>query len=235
MDGGKPGGNIRPVFMYRPDRVTLLKTSGGRGGPSDAQKLETLKDESLSLKYNPGRVDPENAAWARSRKAISAVFDFNGERVFVINNHWKSKLGSGPLFGSLQPSSNGGVASRMAQSQVVVDFVKEIMTLDPTANVVVQGDFNEFQMVQPLLMLAAAGVTDLMEHHMAPSERYSYVYDGNSQALDHILVSGNLLGKSRVEVLHLNTLNPKNEGASDHDPVLSSINLCKKKRKFSSI
>ncbi|MGB6361646.1 MAG: esterase-like activity of phytase family protein, partial [Thermoanaerobaculia bacterium] len=73
QDGGQPGGNIRVGFLFQPTRVDLV------GGPV--------------------RVAPEDPAFAgnpelglqASRKSLAAEFVFQGRRLVVINNHWKSK------------------------------------------------------------------------------------------------------------------------------------------------
>jgi predicted extracellular nuclease len=53
-------------------------------------------------------------------------------------------------------------------------------------------------------------------------ERYSYVFDGNSQVLDQILVSNALLAQSPVyDVVHVNA--EFAEQASDHDPSVMRV------------
>jgi predicted extracellular nuclease len=47
------------------------------------------------------------------------------------------------------------------------------------------------------------------------AERYSYVYEGNSQVLDHILVSP-ALRRADYDVVHVNA--EFAQQASDHDP-----------------
>ncbi len=46
---------------------------------------------------------------------------------------------------------------------------------------------------QPLELLTAAplGLVNTLSH-LAPSDRYTYIYNGASQALDHILISPNM-------------------------------------------
>ena len=63
-----------------------------------------------------------------------------------------------------------------------------------------------------------------------PEERYSYVFDGNAQLLDHVLISANLAplvtgiawGRSNSdfpESLRSDAMRP--ERLSDHDPVVA--------------
>ncbi|MFZ2615297.1 MAG: hypothetical protein WA077_04855, partial [Anaerolineae bacterium] len=75
---------------------------------------------------------------------------------------------------------------RNQQAQIVNDFVDAILALDPSANIVALGDFNDFQFSTPLAILKGGVLTDLITG-LPTAEQYSYVYDGNSQVLDHIL------------------------------------------------
>ena len=55
-----------------------------------------------------------------------------------------------------------------------------------------------------------------------PGERYSYVFDGNSQVLDQILVSQSLLALDPIyDVVHVNA--EFFEQASDHDPSVMRV------------
>jgi predicted extracellular nuclease len=56
-----------------------------------------------------------------------------------------------------------------------------------------------------------------------PAERYTYNYEGNSQALDHVFVTRGLLRGAELDVVHLNTDFPALPGltASDHDALLA--------------
>jgi len=52
-------------------------------------------------------------------------------------------------------------------------------------------------------------------------ERYSYVFEGNSQALDHVLVSGRM--KPDYDVVHVNA--EFADQASDHDPQVVRLTI----------
>jgi len=64
--------------------------------------------------------------------------------------------------------------------------------------------------------------------------RFTYLYDGNSQVLDHMLISPALYDLfASVDVLHFNASYPDMVGgdasttlrASDHDPLENRFNL----------
>jgi uncharacterized protein len=82
--------------------------------------------------------------------------------------------------------------------------------------VLVLGDLNDFQCFGTLEILEGAGLVALIET-LPEAGRYSYVYDGNAQTLDHILVSGNLrAGLVGCDVVHVNA--EVADQVSDHDP-----------------
>ena len=59
------------------------------------------------------------------------------------------------------------------------------------------------------------------------ADRYSFNYRGNSQLLDHVLVSRSLYDKAKpeVEIIHISADVAADERASDHDPVVVRLHL----------
>ncbi len=217
-DGGAPGGNIRVGFLYNPERVTL--SEGQKGNATQAVGFENGK-----LTLNPGRIDPTNPAFDDSRKPLAAQFEFNGESVIVVANHFNSKGGDLPLFGKVQPPVLNSEVQRMQIATVVNGFVKDIHAKDPNANVVLLGDFNDFEFSNPLKTLKGNELANMIEQ-VPVEERYTYSYQGNAQVLDHILVSNNMADRTKVDILHINSGFMEEHGrASDHDPVLIQTTL----------
>jgi hypothetical protein len=97
-------------------------------------------------------------------------------------------------------------------------FVDQILTADPHANVVVLGDLNDFDFSQTADILVGSGTTQLTDlpRTLPAPERYSYVFEGNSQVLDHILLSPNVVPDSSYDIVHMNSEFP--DQISDHDP-----------------
>ncbi|KAB2338426.1 endonuclease [Cytobacillus depressus] len=213
VDGGQPGGNIRVGFLYNEERVSLVP--GTKGTATQAVGYEKGK-----LTLNPGRIDPNNPAFKSSRKPLAAQFEFNGESVIVVANHFNSKGGDLPLFGKVQPPVLNSEVQRMQIAAIVNNFVKDVQAKDPNANIVLLGDFNDFEFSNPLKALKGQELTNMIEKVPA-EERYSYNYQGNAQVLDHILVSNNLADLTEVDIVHINSGFMEEHGrASDHDPVL---------------
>jgi hypothetical protein len=182
----------------------------------------------LRLTYSPGRIDPTNAAWTSSRKPLAATFEFNGRRLVVIVNHFNSKGGDEPLFGRMQPPLLQSEVQRLRQAAVEHSFVERVLALDGNARVVSLGDFNDFEFSAPMRVLTGANVgkpilTDLASVLLAPVERYSYVFDGNSQELDHVYVTAALLPDAQMQVIHVNA--EFADQVSDHDPLIASLRI----------
>jgi len=217
-DGGKPTGNIRVGFLYNPDRVSM--TDADHGGTHDAVGYE---DGQLTL--NPGRISPE--VFENTRKPLAAQFEFNGESIVVVANHLNSKLGDDPFFGQNQPPNLGSREQRKVLAQELNDFVTDVKKDNPDENVVVLGDMNDYEFSEPLQILEGEELTNMADKVPA-EERYSYVYQGNSHVFDHVLVSNNIAEATEIDFIHVNADFTDMHGrASDHDPVLTQINLGK--------
>ncbi|MBI5651263.1 MAG: lamin tail domain-containing protein [Chloroflexi bacterium] len=214
QDGGEPGGNIRVGFMFRTDRGLAFVDRPGGTATNSTAITGTLSTTQLT--FSPGRIDPANAAFNTSRKPLAGEFMFKGDKVFVIANHWNSKGGDQPLFGHFQPPILSSETQRVQQATVVRNFVAAILAANVNANVIVLGDLNDFEFSNPLATIKSAPLNALIET-LPQNERYTYVFDGNSQTLDHILVSNAIYGRPRVlDVVHVNAEFVAR--ASDHDP-----------------
>ncbi len=220
--GGQPVGNIRTAFLYNSDRVSLNEGS-----------VESIQNADQ-------QTNPENPFFD-SRLPLVAKFTFNGEEVTVVNNHFSSKGGSSPILGVEQPfearqedvTVNGSLDERQDQAQAVKGYVDGILAADPEAKVVVLGDLNEFEFVSPVETLAQS-LTNLTET-LPEDERYSFIFQGNSQSLDHILVSNNLADTAKFDVVHVNSEFAETDArASDHDPLVASLSIHKKNSNMDS-
>lgn len=221
MDGGQPGGNIRVGYLYNADRVTLVD-KGAKGGSSEEAVVT-----SSGLTKNPMRLGTASDAFERTRKPLVAEFMFQGEKVFIINNHFSSKRGDGYEFGSEQPVVKGSEPNRHKQAQLVNDFVDAIEGAVDNAKVVVLGDLNDYDFSQTVKVLEGSDgalynkVKDLPEN-----QRYNYIYSGVSQVLDNALVSPNLIKHSTLDFVHINAEFIEAQGrTSDHDPLVLQLDL----------
>jgi predicted extracellular nuclease len=60
-------------------------------------------------------------------------------------------------------------------------------------------------------------------------DRYSYIFQGNSQLIDHVFVTTNLLNGAELDFVHINVDFPTVAAveASDHDPVVARFELAR--------
>ncbi|MEO7061863.1 MAG: endonuclease/exonuclease/phosphatase family protein, partial [Lapillicoccus sp.] len=100
-------------------------------------------------------------------------------------------------------------------------FVKQVLDADARANVVLAGDFNDYQFSGPVTTLTDNGatLTDLITT-LPENERYTYNFNGISQVLDHIFVSRPLTDV-QYDVVHINS--EFSAQTSDHDPQVVRI------------
>jgi uncharacterized protein len=219
QDGGAPGANIRVAFLFNKDRVSLT-TGAAKGTATQAVSYENGK-----LTLNPGRIDPTNSAFQASRKPLAAQFDFQGESIIVVANHFNSKSGDQPLFGKNQPPVLSSETQRHQIATIVNGFVKDIKAKNAKANVVLLGDFNDFEFTRTLTIAKGNELTNMIDK-VPSNERYNYSYQGNAQVLDHVLVTNNMVDNTTVDIVNINSGFMEVHGrASDHDPVIIQTSI----------
>ncbi|TIC85159.1 hypothetical protein E8D34_13700 [Nocardioides sp. GY 10113] len=223
-DGGQPGGNIRQVFLFNPATVGFVDRPGGDA--DTAVEVVDGQGDAVSLSVSPGRIEPTDVAWEESRKPLVGEFTYGNDTLFVVANHFNSKGGDYPLSAAVQPPVRGSEVQRLQQATLVRDFVAELADESAgTAKVVVLGDLNDYQFSPVLQTVTDDGqlLRNLWDT-LPADERYSYVFDGNSQVLDHILVSP-AIRYVQYGVVHINA--EYSDQASDHDPqVLRILHGC---------
>lgn len=228
-DGGQPGANIQVAYLYNTERVNLAE--GVAGGTTDDVAYDADAD---ALNFNPGRIldpafdedgdgSPEQEAFEGTRKPLVATFEFEGETVYVINTHFKSKSGDSPLYGAEQPIEQITLEQRVAQAQAVKDLVDSILADDPDAKIVALGDFNDFEFSDTLEVFDGS-LTNLM-NDLADDDRYSFIFNGNSQTLDHILVNEDGFAETEIDAVHVNADFASDGRASDHDPIVARLTI----------
>jgi uncharacterized repeat protein (TIGR01451 family) len=142
--------------------------------------------------------------------------------IYIINNHFTSM--------------SGGVEAteprRLEQANWNVQLLSEIISQDPQAFVAILGDLNSYFESAPIQTLRNAGLQHVIDV-LPPTERYTYIYQGESQVLDHILITSSLMDYLRkVTIYHANADYPlplpgdqSSIHESDHDPVIITFGL----------
>jgi hypothetical protein len=215
-EGGEPGGNIRVAMLYDSGRVNFKAVQGGNAFS------DTMVDDAGNLTHNPGRVFPNSPEFKGTRKSPVAQFEFLGQKVFVIGNHFNSKLGDSSSWSNIQPVQFGSETKRAGLARMVNKFVQMIERQEPSAHVIVLGDFNAYAAEAPMKVLEGNQLINLMTYgNLVPkNQRYTTNFNGSSQSLDYIFVNKNLLKRSpEHEVLHINS--DFMGRLSDHDPLVA--------------
>jgi len=183
-------------------------------------------------------------------KAIVQKPGASARTITVINNHLRSLNG-------VETNDADGQrvrAKRRAQAEYLANLVQARQVADPSEQMLVIGDFNTFDIndgyVDGIATIkgtptAASLVTlaspDLVNPNLVLvsvsgplDQRYSYVFDGNAQTIDHVLATANLSGDiTNVTHVRMNADFPdvlrndanRMERLSDHDPAITYISL----------
>ena len=149
---------------------------------------------------------------------VTLHLDVGGETVHVLNNHFTS------MSGGEAPTE----PRRTAQADWNVTLLQRILAQDPQAHVAVLGDLNSFYESRPLDQLRQASLRHVYEF-TAPHRPYTYVYQGESETLDHILLTPSLYTHlTYVDAWHINADypppipdDPSARRGSDHDPLIA--------------
>lgn len=176
--------------------------------------------------------------------------------ITVIVNHLRSLNGVNSEAAGTNGWATGGArvrAKRLAQAVDLANLVQARQAATPTEHIVLIGDFNAFEVNDGLgdsmgvidgtpvpdnetavpgdgVDLVNPDFDNLFDSPPAP-ERYSYVFDGNVQNLDHALINAPLIADTAAHRLEHPRINAdfadtvRNDGTtparlSDHDPVV---------------
>ena len=209
---------------------TLIKSIESIGGPTyEYQEIPPKNGQDggqpggnirVGFLFNPERVTlqgverfADDPAFAESRKPLVGEFTFSNIPITLINNHFASK--------------SGGAASntkRESQARIVNEFVVDRLSTDPDANIVVIGDLNDTPASSPIKILQGNELENLV-NNLPLADQFSYVFRGNKEQIDQILVTQNLLnnGNPEIDAVHVNA--DISGSASDHDPVVARFTL----------
>jgi predicted extracellular nuclease len=191
LEGNDIGG-IDVGFLIKKDRV-IFDDYGQIG-----------KDTTFTFGSSTTPLNDRPSLWVHATVLVQGAAPLP---ITVIVNHLRS------LSGIDDPADGARVrAKRHAQAEELAGYVQALQTANPLERIVLLGDFNAFQVndgyVDVLgtiigkpappdqVVLASADLVnpDLVDLvNMAPTDqRYSFVFDGTAQELDHVLVTGNV-------------------------------------------
>jgi predicted extracellular nuclease len=254
-EGGEPGGNIRVGFLYNTNRVQLGDLAADATIDQRRQFTDRIGDgvrdtgDRIAYSDDMAGTAIDAADWAGTRKSLLGEFTFNGNTVYVAGNHLPSKGGSGQFWQIDQnleagQPENSGWDQRSELGEDIYSVLNLVQTGSPQAGLVSGGDYNDFYFYRPLEAATGyvsadgtarndgAKLDNLTVTELTEAERYTYAFDGRSQAIDHVLVNKLLSDVADYDVVHINTgYNERGTGVdaspalSDHDPALASFDF----------
>jgi len=235
------------ALLYQTDYVEIITSEQRQGctdlidglGPDGNQNIDHPENE-MTCDLDGGSGNEGNRLFSRPPLVVNASVCLNNcERqsseavslktsqveIWIIVNHWKSKFEDTDYH-------QFTLLRRLEQSQFVADLFNEILSADPKANVIVLGDFNDYVDSFPIKLLEANGLSNLLIN-ADRNNRYTYIYQGISQVLDHVLIRmDSSLKPTFISPVHINadfpytykSITDSAHRSSDHDPVLAAFN-----------
>lgn len=245
-DGNGPQSAIQ-------DLVNGLNTSIGLPtytfvvDPTSANGGTGTDEIKVALIYKQAVVTPTGLAVAdiasvHNRPPLAQTFVLNAnpvEKFSVVVNHFKSKGCSGATGNNVDQNDGQSCfnESRKNQAAALLTFVNTIKTQSGDNDLIALGDFNSYGEEDPIDMLIAGGFTPILQNS------YSYVFNGQSGALDHALLTPSFYSQLvQAAEWQINCDEPLAKDynqefnpaymydagpfrSSDHDPVLIGFNL----------
>ena len=235
--------------------VAALNAKMGAGTYAVVPKPATTGTDAIrvAMIYKPGAVSLAGAALSdgdaiNNRPPMAQTFKAaNGAKFSLVVNHLKSKGSCGGGAGNTDSGDGQGCwnATRVEQAARLRDYFLPLVAGSANdSDILVVGDMNAYGHEDPIRLLNAAGYVNEIERFVRPyGIPYSYVFGAESGYLDHALASTSLSAQvAGVVEFHNNADEPeaidynlesggddpyvKNAyRASDHDPVVVSLNL----------
>ncbi|MBX3053898.1 MAG: endonuclease/exonuclease/phosphatase family protein [Caldilineaceae bacterium] len=204
-------------LLVRTDRATVVA----------AESVQGCSRFTFGLRFMPGTCPPRQFAFFNRPPLVvdlTVAGPWGEYPLTVIVNHWKSKGGDESV----------NIVRRTYQAEHVAALVQARLDANPDAHIVVLGDLNDYYESGPVAILQEQTSPSLRHSldNLSPADRYTYIFNGGSQALDHILYSQGLQAAfAGVDPLHINAdfpvygaLDPTTIfRASDHDPVVLTL------------
>lgn len=178
----------------------------------DVCLLSKFKIEYISHKDHPTPYK-ENKNYKFSRDCPEAVFDFEGDQIYILLNHLKSMLGDKEL----------SLKKRVAQSKGILDIVEDIYEENNIPYIIIMGDFNSHRYTEPMNILQKSGLK-ILNYGYNEKNLYTYVYRKKKNDIDYIILNKEMY--QIVKIKEFKSLNSRDyRKASDHYPLYLEIEI----------
>lgn len=225
--------------------VVPMPAADGSTG-TDAIRVAMIYKPSKLVRYGVA-VSDTDAVFERPPLAQTFIAS-NGEKFSVVVNHLKSKTGCPTGTGPDADQGDGQGcwnATRIQQAQRLANvFLPQVQTAANDPDILVIGDLNSYGAEDPIYTLTGLGLVSEIERFVRPVKApYSYIFNGETGYIDHALATASLDRQvAGVTEWHINAdepafldynlefkpqdlYTPTPFRASDHDPVVISLNL----------
>ncbi len=226
--------------------VAALNAKMGEGMYAVIQTGTVGTDQiKVAIIYKPDVVTPEGSfqvdnSELYSRPPVAQTFRQGSKLFTVVVNHFKSKGCDDATGENLDLGQGCWNALRIQQAQQLSAFVQILQSTDP--DVLVLGDLNSYANEDPIKTLRDNGLRNILLF-VPPTQRYSFVFNGESGTLDYALTTSSLTWQVRgVTIWHVNADEPRVIDynlefkpddryaptpfrSSDHDPVIVGLEL----------
>ena len=118
----------------------------------------------------------------KTRDILYVKGEYVDELIHLFVNHWPSNYGG----------REKSIPKRAATAQLLVREISSILSLDPSAEIILVGDFNEDPDEMNVQSLKTIGLSSLMEPMLGVPKKGTYVYRGEDLFYDQIIIHESL-------------------------------------------
>ncbi|MEP7119395.1 MAG: endonuclease/exonuclease/phosphatase family protein [Byssovorax sp.] len=153
-----------------------------------------------------------------SRDCIELHFTFNQRKIIVLGVHFKAK------------AAPDDPDKRLAEAQHTRKIADDLLVKEPSAGILITGDFNDTPGSKPYLAVAGAAPQLFVDSAdaVAVAERYSYNFSGKLELIDHQMANPALhamLDPASVVLQHAKNVDDASKYASDHTPLKATYQV----------
>ena len=118
----------------------------------------------------------------KTRDILYVKGSYADELIHLFVNHWPSNYGG----------REKSIPKRAATAQLLVREISPILSLDPSAEIILVGDFNEDPDEMNVQSLKTIGLSSLMEPMLGMPKKGTYVYRGKDLFYDQVIIHESL-------------------------------------------
>lgn len=118
----------------------------------------------------------------KTRDILYVKGSYADELIHLFVNHWPSNYGG----------REKSIPKRAATAQLLVREISPILSLDPSAEIILVGDFNEDPDEMNVQSLKTIGLSSLMEPMLGMPKKGTYVYRGEDLFYDQVIIHESL-------------------------------------------